>query len=56
MCLFLIVELPILVLSEENTSDCRKSVDLEQSQTLLEGVVDLDLALAADNDHTTSTE
>lgn len=56
MCLFLIVEFPVLVFSEENTSDCRKSVDLEQSQTLLEGVVDLDLTLAADNDRTTSTE
>lgn len=45
----LVEELAVLVLSKECLSDRRKSVDFEQSQTLLEGVIDFDFALAADN-------
>lgn len=52
----LVVELAVLVPSKERLSDRGKGVDLEQPQTLLEGVVDFDFALAADNEYTTGTK
>lgn len=51
----LVVEFPILVLAEEHLSDCRESIDFQQPQTLLKSVVDFNLALPTDNEHTTST-
>jgi hypothetical protein len=51
----LVVEFPVLVLAKERLSDCRESINFQQPQTLLESVVDLDLALSTDNKHTTST-
>jgi hypothetical protein len=51
----LVVESPVLVLPKERLSDCRESINFQQPQTLLESVVDLNLALSTDNKHTTST-
>lgn len=51
----LVVESPVLVLAKERLSDCRESIDFQQPQTLLESVVDLNLALSTDNKYTTST-
>lgn len=51
----LVVESPVHVLPKQRLSNGRESVDLQQAQTLLEGVVDLNLALATDNNHTTGT-
>jgi hypothetical protein len=50
----LIVEFPVRVLAKECLSNGRESVDLQKPQTLLESVVNFDLAFSADNDHTTS--
>ena len=50
-----VVELPVLVLAEERDSDGRQSLGLEESQTLFEGVVDVDLSASANNHGTTST-
>lgn len=47
---FSIVELPVLVLTEECDPDGRQSLRLEKPQTLLEGVVDVDPS-AGTNDH-----
>lgn len=51
----LVVEPPVGVLTEQRLADGGQGVDFEQAQPLFERVVDLDLALATDNDDTTST-
>lgn len=51
----LVIEPPVHVLSEQCLSHGGEGVNLEEAQALLEGVVNLDLALAADNNHTTGT-
>jgi hypothetical protein len=51
----LVIETPVRVLSEQCLSHGGEGINLQETQTLLEGVVDLDLALATDNNHTTST-
>jgi hypothetical protein len=51
----LVIEASVHVLSEQCLPDGREGVNLQETQTLLEGVVDLDLALTTDNNHTTST-
>lgn len=53
---YLVIESPVRVLPEERLSHGWKSIYLQQSQTLLESVVDLDLALSAHNNDTTGTE
>jgi hypothetical protein len=50
-----VVELPVLVLAEKRDSDGWQSLGLEEPQTLLEGVVDVDLSASANNHGTTST-
>jgi hypothetical protein len=52
---FLIVELAVLVLAEQSGSDAGQGVRLEQSKSFLEGVVDVDLAAAADDGDTTGS-
>jgi hypothetical protein len=49
------VELPVLVLAKEGDSDRWQRLCLEKSQTLLEGVVDVDASASTNNDSTTST-
>jgi hypothetical protein len=49
------MEAPVYVLSKQCLSNGRESIDLQQPQTLFEGVVDLDLALTTDDDDTTRT-
>lgn len=50
----LISEAAVLVLAEQRQTDGRQSVGLEQPQTLLEGVVDLDLAGAVEDGYAAS--
>ena len=49
-----VVELPVLILSKECDPDGRQSVRLEQPQTFLESVVDINAPAGTDNDSTTS--
>jgi hypothetical protein len=49
----LIVEPPVLVLPEQRLSDRGESIALQQSQTLLEGVVDLNFAIPTNYNDTT---
>jgi hypothetical protein len=49
-----IVELPVLVFSKERDTNRRQGIDLEQPQSFLEGVVDVDLAARSHNDNSTS--
>lgn len=51
----LIIEPPVHVLPKQCFADGGKSIDFQQAQTLFEGVVDLDLALATHNKDTTGT-
>lgn len=46
----LVLEAAVLVLTEEREADRWKSVGLEKLQALFEGVVDLDLAGAVEDD------
>ena len=48
---FLITELAVLVLAEEGRPDTGQCIRLEQSQSLLEGIVDIDLAVPAHDGH-----
>lgn len=48
----LVVELAVGVLAEERLSDSRSSGVLKESQSRIEGVVNLDLAIAANDDDT----
>lgn len=49
----LVEESPVHVLPEQCLPHGWECIDLQKSQTLLEGVVDLDLALATHDNHTT---
>lgn len=51
-CLALVRELPVFVLSEQCVSDAGKCVGFEHAQSLFEGVVQLDLAIAAGDEDT----
>ena len=48
------MELPVLVLAKERDPDGWKCLGFEQLQSFLEGVVDVDLAVCADNNGTAS--
>lgn len=51
----LIEETPVHILPEKCLSNGRESIDLQKSQSLLEGIVDLDLAISTDDNHTART-
>lgn len=51
----LVVELSVLVLAEECRTDSRQCVVLEQSETFLKCVVDIDLTASSNNADTSST-
>lgn len=51
----LILELSVLVLTEESGSHTGESLGLEQTKTLLKGVVDVDSAGRVDDGHTTGS-
>lgn len=50
----LIKEPTVLILSKERLPNDGESINLQQSQTLLKGIVDFDLTLSTNNNHTTS--
>lgn len=50
----LVLEVPVLVLAEQHVSYRRKRIRLEKLQSLLECVVNIDLAVAADDRDATS--
>jgi len=52
--LCLILKLPVRVLAEKSRSDLRQSVLLQEAQTVLEGVENLNLAIPTDDSDTTS--
>lgn len=51
----LVGESPVHVLPEQRLSHGWECINLQQSQTLLESVVDFDLALPTHDNHTTRT-
>jgi hypothetical protein len=50
------MELAILVLAKECQPHARQSISLQQAQSFLEGVVDVDLASTSNDRDTSSTE
>lgn len=54
-CPHLIVKLPVLILAEQGGADAGQSVRLAYPQSLFKGVVQLDLAAAADDEDSAGT-
>ena len=51
----LVLESPVLVLTEERNSHARQGIVFEDLKALLEGVVDVDLARAVEDDDAAGT-
>lgn len=52
----LIIELAVHVLAKQGLANGGQSINLQQPQTLLKGIVDFNLTTAADNRHATSSK